>query len=266
MKNITLIDCHTHFHDDKYTTEGYTTNDLIDDAINGGVKYFMSTGYDVASSKASVRDAMKHKSVFAVIGIHPNNVEDVSEIEIAEIAKLAKLDKVKGIGEIGLDFYYSDKNKDKQMFIFEEQVKIAKENNLVVVLHIRDQKNHTDVYYSCLKMLIKHKIKKAMVHCFTADQAVADAFIKEGYYISIGGVVTFPNAKELQHVVEKVPMKYLVTETDAPYLTPVPYRGTTNRQEYIIHTIKKMAELKKISTEEMAEVTYSNAKNLFGLV
>lgn len=266
MKSITLIDCHTHFHDDKYTNEGYTTHDLIDDAVNRGVKYFMSTGYDVTSSKACVRDAMKHKSVFAVVGIHPNEVENTTTEDIEEISKLAKLEKVKGIGEIGLDFYYSDKNKDKQLFVFEEQVKIAKANNLVVVLHIRDQKNHTEVYYTCLKMLVKHKIKKAMVHCFTADQAVADAFTKEGYYISIGGVVTFPNAKELQNVVEKVPMKYLVTETDAPYLTPVPYRGTTNRQEYMIHTVKKMAELKNISTEEMAEVTYSNAKNLFGLI
>ncbi|WP_338983507.1 TatD family hydrolase [Spiroplasma endosymbiont of Othius punctulatus] len=265
MKNVTLIDCHTHFHDEKYTTEGYSVNDLIEDATANGVKYFMSTGYDVKSSKECIRDSMKYKSVYAVLGIHPNNAAEATDEDLKEIAKMAKLDKVKGIGEIGLDFYYSDKDKEKQLYILEEQIKIAKANNLAIVLHVRDQKNHVDVYYKCLKILIKHKIKKAMVHCFTANLEVAEKYTAEGYFISISGVVTFPNASELHEVVDKIPMKYLLTETDAPYLTPVPFRGKTNKPEYIVHTIKKIAEIKKLSYEEVAEVTYSNAMYLFNI-
>src|SRR5699024_7496682 len=178
-----------------------------------------------------------------------------TESDLDYLKSLLGEKKIVGIGEIGLDYHYTKENKDKQIWLFEEQLKIAEEFNLPVVIHSRDATMDT------INTLKKYKVK-GIIHCFSGSLETANIYISMGFLLGIGGVVTFKNSK-LKDVVKEVPSESIVLETDSPYLAPVPFRGKINSSKYLEYIANFIAEIKNISVEELAEITSRNASSLF---
>ena len=192
------------------------------------------------------------------IGIGPENIDSITDEDIKSIKALVNNKKVVAIGEIGLDYYWTKENKERQIYVFEEMLKIAKESNLPVIVHNRDATK--DIYE-----LLKEYNVKGIIHCFSGSVETAKEFIKLGFLIGIGGVVTFKNAKHLKEVVQNIPMSCISLETDSPYLTPEPFRGKKNNPAYLTYIVKKIAELKGINEEEVRKVTSCNVISKFDL-
>ena len=197
----------------------------------------------------------KYDMVYVTIGYHPEYADSVREEDLDYLKSLLGEKKIIGIGEIGLDYHYTKDNKDKQIWLFEEQLKIAENFNLPVVIHSRDATQDT------INTLKKYKVK-GIIHCFSGSLETAKIYISMGFLLGIGGVVTFKNSK-LKDVVKEIPINSIVLETDSPYLTPVPYRGKVNSSKYLEYIAKFIAEVKNISVEELAEITSKNASSLF---
>mgnify|MGYP001851431698 FL=1 len=210
-------------------------------------------------SRESIEEVMdlkdKYDMVYVTIGYHPEYADTVTESDLDYLKSLLGEKKVVGIGEIGLDYHYTKENKDKQIWLFEEQLKIADAFNLPVVIHSRDATMDT------INILKKYKVK-GIIHCFSGSLETANIYISMGFLLGIGGVVTFKNSK-LKDVVKEVPLESIVLETDSPYLTPVPYRGKVNSSKYLEYIAKFIADIKNISVEELAEITSKNASSLF---
>ncbi|QGS52465.1 TatD family hydrolase [Spiroplasma tabanidicola] len=260
-----IFDTHTHFNDPRYKELGITTEEMIKEAKLVGVDRFCCVGYDVPSSKQATKYALKYDEVFAAVGIHPNEAHTINKTDLEEIEILAHGHKVVAIGEIGLDYFYSKEHVEVQQEVFKKQIKIALDNDLAVMLHLRDQDGKEDAYNDALKILEKMKIKRAIVHCFTRGYDLAKKFVDKGYYISIPGVITFKDATELQNAVKKLSLNNLIVETDAPYLTPVPNRGKVNTSKEITHTVNEIAKIKNLNKHDVIDITTRNAKNVFNI-
>ncbi len=210
-------------------------------------------------SRESIEEVMDLKDnydmVYVTIGYHPEYADTVTESDLDYLKSLLGEKKVVGIGEIGLDYHYTKENKDKQIWLFEEQLKIADALNLPVVIHSRDATMDT------INILKKYKVK-GIIHCFSGSLETANIYISMGFLLGIGGVVTFNNSK-LKDVVKEVPLEFIVLETDSPYLTPVPFRGKINSSKYLEYIANFIADIKNISVEELAEITSRNASSLF---
>lgn len=210
-------------------------------------------------SRESIEEVMdlkdKYDMVYVTIGYHPEYADTVTESDLDYLKSLLGEKKVVGIGEIGLDYHYTKENKDKQIWLFEEQLKIADAFNLPVVIHSRDATMDT------INILKKYKVK-GIIHCFSGSLETANIYISMGFLLGIGGVVTFKNSK-LKDVVKEVPLESIVLETDSPYLAPVPFRGKINSSKYLEFIANFIADIKNISVEELAEITSKNASSLF---
>ena len=210
-------------------------------------------------SRESIEEVMdlkdKYDMVYVTIGYHPEYADTVTESDLDYLKSLLGEKKVVGIGEIGLDYHYTKENKDKQIWLFEEQLKIASAFNLPVVIHSRDATMDT------INTLKKYKVK-GIIHCFSGSLETANIYISMGFLLGIGGVVTFKNSK-LKDVVKEVPLESIVLETDSPYLAPVPFRGKINSSKYLEYIANFIADIKNISLEELAEITSKNASSLF---
>ena len=210
-------------------------------------------------SRESIEEVMdlkdKYDMVYVTIGYHPEYADTVTEADLDYLKSLLGEKKVVGIGEIGLDYHYTKENKDKQIWLFEEQLKIADAFNLPVVIHSRDATMDT------INTLKKYKVK-GIIHCFSGSLETANIYISMGFLLGIGGVVTFKNSK-LKDVVKEVPLESIVLETDSPYLAPVPFRGKINSSKYLEYIANFIADIKNISVEELAEITSKNASSLF---
>ena len=210
-------------------------------------------------SKESIDEVMdlkdKYDMVYVTIGYHPEYADTVTESDLDYLKSLLGEKKVVGIGEIGLDYHYTKENKDKQIWLFEEQLKIADAFNLPVVIHSRDATMDT------INILKKYKVK-GIIHCFSGSLETANIYISMGFLLGIGGVITFSNSK-LKDVVKEVPLESIVLETDSPYLAPVPFRGKINSSKYLEFIANFIADIKNISLEELAEITSRNASSLF---
>ena len=193
--------------------------------------------------------------VYVTIGYHPECADSVTLKDIDYLKSLLGEKKIIGIGEIGLDYHYTKDNKDKQLWLFEEQLKIAEYLNLPVVIHSRDATMDT------INTLKKYDVN-GIIHCFSGSLEIANIYIKMGFLLGIGGVVTFKNSK-LKDVVKEISVDSIVLETDSPYLAPVPYRGKINSSKYLEFIAKFIAEIKNISVEELAEITSENALSIF---
>lgn len=252
MKN-NFIDVHAHL--DAFED----VEKVIDDAKINGVEKIITAGYNLASSKICVELAKKYPGVYAVIGLHPENIEDENADYLSELKVLAKNEKVVGIGEIGLDYHYG-KDKERQKKIFVEQIELANLLNLPIVIHSRDAMGDT------MEILKKHKVKNGgLMHCYSGSVESARELKKLGFSFSFGGVCTFKNAKNVCAVIEDLSMDSIMLETDCPYLAPVPHRGERNEPKYIPLIAEKIAELKNMQIEEVARITTNNAKNIFKL-
>ena len=256
MNETYLIDTHSHI----YMIEKISVDEVLQNAISNGVKKII-----VPSSCASDIDdvfdlAQKYENVYCYLGIHPEEAKDWSGENKEKIKTLAASPKVVGIGEIGLDYYWDKSNIDLQKEIFIKQIELANELNLPLNIHDRDA--HKDTF----DILKEHNKNSAVImHCFSGSPEFAVECLKEGWYIALGGVVTFKNAKKMKDVAKIVPLEKLLLETDAPYLTPVPYRGEENQPAYVKFTAEEIAKLKGISFEETAQTTSANAEKILSI-
>ena len=245
------IDTHCHL-----SMEDYLDIDkVIEENKNALVEKIVVSG----CSRESIEEVMdlkdKYDMVYVTIGYHPEYADTVTESDLDYLKSLLGEKKVVGIGEIGLDYHYTKENKDKQIWLFEEQLKIADAFNLPVVIHSRDATMDT------INILKKYKVK-GIIHCFSGSLETANIYISMGFLLGIGGVVTFKNSK-LKDVVKEVPLESIVLETDSPYLAPVPFRGKINSSKYLEFIANFIADIKNISVEELAEITSKNASSLF---
>ena len=245
------IDTHCHLSREDYDD----IDKVIEENKNANIDKIVVSG----CSRESIEEVMdlkdRYDMVYVTIGYHPEYADTVTESDLDYLKSLLGEKKVVGIGEIGLDYHYTKENKDKQIWLFEEQLKIADAFNLPVVIHSRDATMDT------INILKKYKVK-GIIHCFSGSLETANIYISMGFLLGIGGVVTFKNSK-LKDVVKEVPLESIVLETDSPYLAPVPFRGKINSSKYLEFIANFIADIKNISLEELAEITSKNASSLF---
>lgn len=249
-----MIDTHVHLNDKVYND---CLDTIIKDAINNGTNKMIVIGYDYESSIKAIEIAQKYENVYAMVGLHPSEVDKETDNDLNWLQKLLKENKVIGLGEIGLDLYWTKENKDKQIDFFKKQLNIAQQNNLPISIHSRDA---IELTYN----ILSESSCKGIIHCFSGSLEMAKKFIKLGYLIGIGGVVTFKNTN-LKDVVKNIDINYIVTETDAPYLAPTPYRGKLNKPEYIKLIVEEIALLKGMSVETIEQEINKNVYKLLNI-
>ena len=250
-----IIDTHMHLYDKKFDE---IREDVINESLASGITKMIACGCDYETSLKCIELAEKYDFIYAAVGIHPSEAHKMDYEDLSWIYKLAKHKKVVAIGEIGLDYYWDKTYIDIQKNIFIKQIQIAKELDLPIIVHSRDSINDT---YT----ILKDNRVNGVLHCFSGSLEMAREFVKLGYYLGVGGVLTFNNSKEIKKVVEEISLDKLLTETDAPYLAPVPFRGTINKPAYIPYIIKKIAEIKNIDVVKAENKLYQNAHDLFKL-
>lgn len=255
-----IFDTHIHLNDKKI----YENLDFyIQDALNKGVKKFLCVGYDLESSKIAIEIANKYHEVYASIGIIPTEYKQYNDDSINNLRKLMdKSNKIVAIGEIGLDYYWEKEESVRtlQKKIFIEQIELANELNLPISIHCRD------AYKDTLDILKEHTcIKKGIMHCFSGSLESAKEFIKLGYLIAFGGVLTFKNSIKTKEVLQNIDLKDVVFETDAPYLTPTPFRGKINIPSYIVETVKYASSLLNCPKETLEDITYKNSLRILNI-
>lgn len=256
-----FFDSHSHYNDEKFDID---REEIIRKTREDGISRWNCVGYDVPSSKFSVKLANQYPFIFSVCGISPNDVpEEFSQIEelVKEIEKLLMQDKEKrvvAVGEIGLDYYWNKENKEIQKEMFKKQIELANQYELPIVIHTREAVQDT------IEMLKENSVKKKGVfHCCPFNRELVKEALKLGFYISFAGPVTFKNTKNAEEIVKMVPLDKLLIETDSPYLAPEPKRGTRNDSRNVKLIAQKIAEFKQIPIEEVAKATYENAQKLF---
>lgn len=258
MHNLNLIDSHAHLDDAQYDGDRAA---MLDRARAAGVVQMVDVGYDLPSSRRAIALAAGYDFIYAVVGVHPHEVADLPVDYLDTVRELSRQAKVVAIGEIGLDYYRDLSPREVQRRVFREQLALAKELNLPVVIHDRDA--HGDV----LDILRKDGAGPAggVLHCFAGSLEMAAACLEMGFYISFAGPVTYPNARRPKEVAAAVPLERLLVETDSPYLTPQAHRGKRNEPAYVRYVAEQIAALRGIAPEELARATTANARRIFGL-
>jgi len=253
-----LIDSHCHLDMEACQDDIIT---LIDSAKKCQVDTIITIGIDLASSQRAVELAQIFPDVYASVGIHPHSAEDGDEAVYQQLQELAHSGKVVAYGEIGLDYAKQYAPIDRQRMEFTRQLELAKKLDLPIIIHDRDA--HEDT----LRIIREQGPFPAggVMHCFSGDLAFAHQVLEQGLHISIPGIVTFKNAKDLQKVTQETPLDRMLLETDGPFLTPVPFRGKRNRPEYLLYTAAMVAELRGITIDEVAHQTSLNTRQLFSL-
>jgi len=247
-----IFETHAHLDFEDYNKD----RDLVlKNAAKAGVEKIINIGIDEPTSINSIQMAKKYPQIYASVGYHPSTAQSFDEKVIYE---LAKKDKVVAIGEIGLDYYRNYNPKEMQLKVFERQVEIAMELNIPIIIH--DREAHDD----CYNILKKHNADKVVFHCFSGDTVFAEKVLKEGWFISITGVITYKNS-DLDQVVRILPKDRFFIETDCPYLTPVPHRGKRNTPEYLPYIVQKISDILRIPPNMVAEQTFNNACKFFGI-
>jgi TatD DNase family protein len=253
-----LIDTHAHLDMPEFDRD---RNEVVKRAQEGGIEYIVTVGIDLDSCRSALKLAEQFDSVYAIVGIHPHNAKDVDAKSYDILREYARHAKVRALGEMGLDFFRNHSPREVQLRRFREQVALAREVKLPVVIHDRDAHRET------LDILKEEKAAEVggVIHCFSGDYAMASACMDMGFYISIPGTVTFNKAQTLQEVVRRIPLERILIETDCPFLAPVPFRGKRNEPAYVQYVARAIADIKKLSFETVAEVTSENTRLLFGI-
>ncbi len=252
-----IYETHTHFDDRAFDED---REEAIKRAVNAGVGRFVNIGSSMSSSLTSLQLAHKYSNFYAAVGVHPEETKDLTEEDMDTLEKYAGDEDVVAIGEIGLDYYWDEPARDIQKKWFIRQIELAKKISLPIIVHSREAAEDT------LNIIKETKAEEAggILHCFSYGREIAKQYLDLGFYIGVGGVVTFKNGRKLKEVVEYAPLDRIVTETDSPYLAPVPFRGKRNSSEYLPYVIAEIARIKGISPEEAEQATFDNAVRLFG--
>jgi TatD DNase family protein len=262
-----LFDSHAHLNSERYEGE----RDQVVEAIEKSeLAYVMDIGYDLESSAMAVKHAETYPWCYAAVGCHPHDTKTMDETAMLLLKGLAKKPKVKAIGEIGLDFYYDHSERDVQRYWFRRQVQLALELDMPIVIHDRDANDEVMQILKEEGVFSKERAErlgdaKLLMHCFSGSKELARQYVKLGATISIAGPVTYKNARKTIEVVQEIPLEHLLVETDAPYLTPEPFRGKVNRPDYVEYTARKIAEIKAITYEVAARATFENARKFFSI-
>lgn len=251
-----LTDSHAHLEMREFDRD---RDEVIMRAGAAGVQRIVTVGTTLADCEKAVAIAAANPSVYAAIGIHPHEVKSIRKETYDRLKAISGAKKIVAYGEIGLDFFRNISPPDVQVKRFGEQLDLAKELALPIIIHDREAHRET------VAMLRESGICSGIIHCFSGDYAMARECLDMGFYISIPGTVTFPKSELLREIVAKVPLERLLVETDCPYLTPVPHRGKRNEPAFSAHTARRVAEVRKISFEEAARATSENAARVFGL-
>ncbi len=252
-----MIDSHCHIDFRDFDRD---RDDVLREARDAGVHTIIDVGVDLETSRKAIQLASQSEMMFATVGVHPHDAKSFDETTLAEFRKLAKQPKVVAIGEIGLDFYRDMSPRPVQKTVFHQQMQLAAELKLPVVIHTREAFRETILIAAEYAGLIPGGV----FHCFPGDVDEALETIEAGFHLGIGGVVTYDKSK-MARVAAAVPLDKMILETDAPYLTPVPFRGKTNRPSYVRFVRDKIAELRGITPAEVEKITDRSCKKLFGL-
>ncbi len=252
-----LFDSHAHYNDEKFTDAKATLESLF----AGNIKYILNAGTNIETSGECIALADEFEGMYAAVGIHPHDSEDVTDSDAAEaeIRRMLSHPKAVALGEIGLDYHYDFSPRDVQQYWFERQMCIAEELGVPVIIH--DREAHGD----CMDVIKKHPGVCGVMHSFSGSCEMAAELVRMGWYISFTGVITFKNASRIIEAVKSIPDDRIMIETDCPYLTPEPYRGRVNHSGYMIYTAEKMAQIRGVSVDRICEQTLDNACRFFGI-
>lgn len=251
-----LIDSHCHLDDARYDAD---REEMIVRARESSVEHFITIGCDLETSQAAVALADHHPFISATVGVHPHEVKHIKDRWYEELRALAKSEGVVAYGEIGLDYHYDHSPREIQRERFREQIRLARELHLPIVIHTREAQEDT------ITILKEEKAEEVggVFHCFSGDAWLAKDALDLGFYLSFSGVITFQNATMLREIAKTIPMDRILVETDAPYLTPVPHRGKRNEPGYLRYVAEKIAEIHGMHMHEIEEITTQNTRRVF---
>ena len=256
-----FFDSHAHYDDARFDEDRHQ---LLTAMPQNKADYIVNAAADMTSSNEGIQLAEQYSYIYTAVGVHPHGVQELDHSNegratLDHLASLADHPKVVAIGEIGLDYYYEHSPREVQRIWFNRQMALAKKLELPVIVHSRDAAQET------FDMISQSGLNKGVIHCYSGSAQMAQEYIKLGFYIGVGGTITFKNARKSIEVVQEIPLESIVIETDCPYLTPMPHRGKRNDSSYLVHIAEKIAEIKNISIEEVARITSKNAKDLFAI-
>lgn len=252
-----IIDTHAHYDDKQFDID---RDEVLKSLEAEGVGVVVNASASYASCERVVKIAQEYPFMYAMVGVHPDEVGDLNEETFARMKELYKEPKVVAVGEIGLDYYWDNEPHEVQKKWFIKQLETARELNLPVNIHSREAAEDT---FKIMKEYAKGL--KGIIHCFSGSKEMALEYVKLGFAIGVGGVVTFKNGRKLKEVVEAIPLTSIVLETDCPYLAPVPFRGKRNNSAYIKYMAEEIAQLKGVTYEEVLAQTEKNAREIYGL-
>ena len=253
-----IFDTHAHYDDDAFDED---REDLIKAILESDIKRIVNVGANLKTSQNSIDLANKYDLFYAAVGVHPDDCDEVEDAGIEKLREMSKDKRVVAIGEIGLDYYWHKDNPDIQKEAFKRQIELAKELSLPIIVHSREAARDT------MDILAETNagVNSGVVHCFSYSPEIALEAIRLGFYVGVGGVVTFKNAKKLKETVERIPLEKIVLETDCPYLAPVPFRAKRNSSLYLEYVVEEIAMLKQTDPETVKEITYKNALDMYRL-
>lgn len=251
-----IFDSHAHYDDEAFDED---REELLLHMRENGVGYIVNVGASLKGAKDSVILSERFPGVYAAVGVHPDHAGELDEKKLLWLEELCRKPKTVAVGEIGLDYYWDKAAHDVQKEWFEKQLALAKKVKLPIVVHSREAAKDT---FDIIKS--EHAGSTGgVIHCYSGSREMARDYLNMGYYIGVGGVVTFKNARVLKEVVEYVPLERILTETDCPYLAPVPFRGKRNTSSYISYVIQAIAEIKGLSPAEVERITFENAVRMY---
>lgn len=248
------FESHAHYDDERFDEDRDT---LLASFPAEGIETVVNASSDIKSSKASIALSEKYPFFYAAVGVHPHEVENITEADIDELRELSKHPKVVAIGEIGLDYYYDLSPRDLQRHWFKRQLELADELKMPVIIHSRDATQE------CFDIIKNSNVRNGVIHCYSGSAEMAEEYIKMGFYIGVGGSLTFKNNKKGVETVERIPIEKILIETDSPYLAPVPYRGKRNDSRLLKYVVEKISQIKNIPENDICNITKNNAQNLF---
>lgn len=252
-----IFETHAHYDDEQFDMDREA---LLLSMPEQGIGTIVNVSATYASCQRVVDLVQKYPFMYAAVGIHPDEVGSLNEERFQQMKELCKQEKVVAVGEIGLDYYWDNESHDLQKEWFVRQLDLARELNLPVLIHSREAAADT------MEIMKQYgQGLKGVIHCFSYSKEMAAEYVKMGFYIGVGGVVTFKNARKLKETVQEIPLTSIVLETDCPYLAPVPYRGKRNNSAYIKYIAEEIAGIKGVSYEEVVEQTEKNARDLYNL-
>lgn len=253
-----IFDTHAHYDDERFDED---RDALLASMKEAGIGNIVNIGANMASSQRSLDLAEQYEFMYAAVGVHPSDCAELDDEKIEFLKGMSSFPKCVAIGEIGLDYYWPEPDHELQKKWFKRQIALAREVKLPVIIHSRDAAADT---VSILKSENARELG-GVVHCFSYSKEIAEECVKMGFYIGIGGVLTFKNGRKMREVVETIPMDRIILETDCPYLAPEPFRGKRNSSLYLPYVVTAMAQIKGISEEEVIKITEENAKKMYRL-